>query len=143
MQDKQVKQMKDILTGIGAALLISLCIVFVLGCSNQEDGYCWDGEVWVALNSTAGSYDPDNNIDEVIVIGADTYFITNYADYNTHFIVNLLRDGLRRRDDLREQEFRQNIADLQNRVYELERPIPKHLPDHIMDPDSGFAHPCE
>jgi len=33
MQDTQVKQMKDILTGIGAALLISLCIVFVLGCS--------------------------------------------------------------------------------------------------------------
>jgi len=65
--------------------------------NQARDGFCYDGEVWVSFD--ANVWDADNGIDQVVVIGAHTHFITNYAQYNTYYIVNMIRDGLRRKKE--------------------------------------------
>lgn len=106
--------MRDILTGIGAALLISLCIVFVLGCSSDK-GYPHSSDLQTIVSHFGREQWP-KVIQDLCQIGR--------ISHSTHVRwISLISNPPPvsvDRQDIEIQEFRQNITDLQNRVYELE-----------------------
>jgi len=112
--------MRDILTGIGAALLISLCIVFVLGCSNSQDEF---DEVSRSIDKQIEMVGAMNRTIDAITKEAEEAIKTRQGPYPltmiSHGVTNTFIITPDRHDDAI-QEFRQQITDLQNRVYELE-----------------------
>ena len=104
--------MKDILTGIGAALLISLCIVFVLGCYNSQDEF---DEVSRSIDKQIEMVGAMNRTIDAMIKQTDK------AIKKSREINRMIGEMSPTTNDyIDHQECRQNIADLQNRVYELE-----------------------